>query len=365
MKNTFGSHITLTLFGESHGPAVGAVLDGLAPGMDVDEALIASQLTLRRPAGKIGTARREEDRFQILSGVFRGKTTGTPLTILIPNESQHSGDYEETRYLARPGHADYTAWRKYHGFEDYRGGGHFSGRITAALVAAGAVLLPALRRKEIWIGTHLLRCAGIQDRPFGDLEADLDALGAMEFAALDEAAGLAMRRAIEAAGEAGDSVGGILETAVTGLPAGLGEPWFDTAEGLLAHALFSVPAVKGVQFGEAFGMADARGSEFNDPFYMDDGTVRTVTNHNGGINGGITNGMPVLFQCMVKPTPSIYKAQKTVDFRLEEDAELQLKGRHDPAVIHRARVVVDAVTALVIADLLTGRYGTDYLGGRE
>ena len=365
MKNTFGSHITLTLFGESHGPAVGAVLDGLAPGMDVDEALISSQLTLRRPAGRIATARREEDRFQILSGVFRGKTTGTPLTILIPNESQHSGDYEETRYLARPGHADYTAWRKYHGFEDYRGGGHFSGRITAALVAAGAVLLPALRRKEIRIGTHLLRCAGIQDRPFGDLEADLDALGAMEFAALDEAAGLAMRRAIEAAGEAGDSVGGILETAVTGLPAGLGEPWFDTAEGLLAHALFSVPAVKGVQFGEAFGMADARGSEFNDPFYMDDGTVRTVTNHNGGINGGITNGMPVLFQCMVKPTPSIYKAQKTVDFRLEEDAELQLKGRHDPAVIHRARVVVDAVTALVIADLLTGRYGTDYLGGRE
>jgi chorismate synthase len=363
MKNTFGSNLTLTLFGESHGPAIGAVLDGLAPGMDVDEAFIASQLTLRRPAGKIGTARREEGRFQILSGVFQGKTTGTPLTILIPNESQHSGDYEETRFLARPGHADYTAWCKYHGFEDYRGGGHFSGRVTAALVAAGAILLSALNKKGIRIGTHILRCAGIQDRPFGDLEADLKALGAMEFAALDETAGLAMRRAIETAGEAGDSVGGVLETAVTGLPAGLGEPWFDTVEGLLAHALFSVPAVKGVQFGGAFALADARGSEFNDAFHMEDGAVRTQTNHNGGVNGGITNGMPVVFQCMVKPTPSIFKTQKTVDFRKEEDAELQLKGRHDPAIIHRARVVVDSVTALVIADLLTGRFGTDYLGG--
>ncbi len=363
MKNTFGSNLTLTLFGESHGPAIGAVLDGLAPGMDVDEAFIASQLTLRRPAGKIGTARREEDRFQILSGVFQGKTTGTPLTILIPNESQHSGDYEETRFLARPGHADYTAWCKYHGFEDYRGGGHFSGRVTAALVAAGAILLSALNKKGIRIGTHILRCAGIQDRPFGDLEADLKALGAMEFAALDEAAGLTMRRAIETAGEAGDSVGGVLETAVTGLPAGLGEPWFDTVEGLLAHALFSVPAVKGVQFGGAFAFADAKGSEFNDAFHMEDGAVRTQTNHNGGVNGGITNGMPVVFQCMVKPTPSIFKTQKTVDFRKEEDAELQLKGRHDPAIIHRARVVADSVTALVIADLLTGRFGTDYLGG--
>ncbi len=363
MKNTFGSNLTLTLFGESHGPAIGAVLDGLAPGMDVDEAFIASQLTLRRPAGKIGTARREEDRFQILSGVFQGKTTGTPLTILIPNESQHSGDYEETRFLARPGHADYTAWCKYHGFEDYRGGGHFSGRVTAALVAAGAILLSALNKKGIRIGTHILRCAGIQDRPFGDLEADLKALGAMEFAALDETAGLAMRRAIETAGEAGDSVGGVLETAVTGLPAGLGEPWFDTVEGLLAHALFSVPAVKGVQFGGAFALADAKGSEFNDAFHMEDGTVRTQTNHNGGVNGGITNGMPVVFQCMVKPTPSIFQTQQTVDFRKEEDAELQLKGRHDPAIIHRARVVADSVTALVIADLLTGRFGTDYLGG--
>lgn len=363
MKNTFGSNLTLTLFGESHGPAIGAVLDGLAPGMDVDEAFIASQLTLRRPAGKIGTARREEDRFQILSGVFQGKTTGTPLTILIPNESQHSGDYEETRFLARPGHADYTAWCKFHGFEDYRGGGHFSGRVTAALVAAGAILLSALNQKGIRIGTHILRCAGIQDRPFGDLEKDLEALGAMEFAALDEKAGIEMRSAIEAAGEAGDSVGGVLETAVTGLPAGLGEPWFDTVEGLLAHALFSVPAVKGVQFGGAFELADAKGSEFNDAFHMEDGAVRTQTNHNGGVNGGITNGMPVVFQCMVKPTPSIFKTQQTVDFRKEEDAELQLKGRHDPAIIHRARVVADSVTALVIADLLTGRFGTDYLGG--
>ena len=362
MKNTFGSHITLTLFGESHGTAVGAVLDGLAPGMDVREDFIASQLTLRRPAGRIGTARREEDDFQILSGVFEGKTTGTPLCIVIPNRDTRSRDYDETRFLARPGHADYTAWRKYHGYEDYRGGGHFSGRVTAALVAAGAVLLDALQKKGVRIGTHLARCAGISDRPFQSLEQDLQALGGMEFAVLDEEAGRAMRQAIEEAGEAGDSVGGVLETAVAGLPAGLGEPWFDTVEGLLAHALFSVPAVKGVQFGSAFDLADARGSEFNDPFYMDGDTVRTRTNHNGGVNGGITNGMPVVFRCMVKPTPSIYQTQQTVDFRLGEDAELLLKGRHDPAVIHRARVVVDSVTALVVADLLAGRFGEDYLG---
>ena len=363
MKNTFGSNLTLTLFGESHGPAIGAVLDGLAPGMDVDEAFIASQLTLRRPAGKIGTARREEDRFQILSGVFQGKTTGTPLTLLIPNESQHSGDYEETRFLARPGHADYTAWCKYHGFEDYRGGGHFSGRVTAALVAAGAILLSALNKKGIRIGTHILRCAGIQDRPFGDLEKDLEALGAMEFAALDEKAGIEMRRTIEAAGEAGDSVGGVLETAVTGLPAGLGEPWFDTVEGLLAHGLFSIPGVKGVDFGGAFEKTDLKGSVYNDAFYMDGDMVRTRTNNNGGVNGGISNGMPLLIRCAVKPTSSIRKTQETVDMEAGKDAEISVSGRHDPAIIHRAAAVADSVAALVLCDALAQRFGTGWLGG--
>ncbi len=362
MKNTLGNSIALTLFGESHGAQIGAVLDGLAPGITVDEAFIRAQLDKRRPAGKISTARREADAFSIVSGVFEGKTTGTPLTILIPNTAQHSKDYAATRSLARPGHADYTAYAKYHGYEDYRGGGHFSGRVTAALVAAGAILLSALRNKGITIGTHIRSCAGIEDAFFDDLTADIARLNSLDFAVLDNERGEAMRRAIEAAAAEGDSVGGVLETAVTGLPAGVGEPWFDTVEGVLAHALFSVPAVKGVQFGDAFSMVNGRGSDYNDRFYISDKEIKTATNHNGGVNGGITNGMPLVFSCAIKPTPSIFKPQETVDFIKEENSVLELKGRHDPAIIHRARVVIDSVTALVIADLLAVRYGTDWLG---
>lgn len=360
MKNTFGQSVSVTLFGESHGAEIGAVIDGLAPGLPVDEAFIAHQLDLRRPVGKISTARQEPDPFRIVSGVFQGKTTGTPLCILIPNTQQHSKDYSATRFLARPGHADYTAWRKYHGYEDYRGGGHFSGRITAPLVAAGAIAIQALAKKGIHIGTHIARCAGIADRPFGNLKEDIQALADRPFAALDEAQGVQMQQAITEAAEARDSVGGILETAVIGMPAGVGEPWFDTVESILSHMLFSIPAVKGVQFGGGFDLVDARGSSYNDNFRMENGTVVTETNNNGGINGGITNGMPINFRCAIKPTPSIYQAQDTVDFGKEENAVLELVGRHDPAVIHRARVVVDSVTALVLCDLLAGRYGTDW-----
>ncbi len=362
MKNSFGNYLSVTLFGESHGPAIGVVLDGLAPGIPVDTEFIASQLAKRRPEGKTGTARREEDHFSILSGVFEGYTTGTPLCITIPNEKAVSKDYSVTRPLARPGHADYTAYCKYHGFEDYRGGGHFSGRITAALVAAGAVVIPALKQKGIVLGTHIQRLAGVEDRAFGQLEEDLETLNSQTFAVLDEAAAARMREEILKAAAEGDSVGGLLETAVTGLPAGLGEPWFDSMESMLSHGLFSIPAVKGVAFGDAFAMADARGSEYNDPFRMEEDRVVTTSNHNGGINGGITNGMPVIFRCMVKPTPSIFKEQPTVNFMEKKDETLNIQGRHDPAIIHRARAVVDAVTALVLADALTGRYGTDYLG---
>ena len=361
MKNTFGNSISLTLFGESHGAYIGAVLDGLAPGLEIDEALIRAQLDKRRPAGRISTARREADAFELVSGVFHGRSTGTPLTILIPNTAQHSGDYAATRSLARPGHADYTAYAKYHGFEDYRGGGHFSGRVTAALVAAGAVLIGVLRKKGILIGSHIKSCAGIPDRDFGDLAADIALLDSKDFAALDSGREEEMKAAIAAAAAEGDSVGGVLETAIVGIPAGVGEPWFDTVEGVLAHALFSVPAIKGVQFGDAFAMVNGRGSDYNDPYYISNKEIKTMTNHNGGVNGGITNGMPILFSCAVKPTPSIFKAQNTVDFIRGEEAVLELKGRHDPAVIHRARVVVDSVTALAIADLLAQRFGTDWL----
>ena len=360
MKNTFGTSLTVTLFGESHGPEIGAVIDGLAPGIPVDESFIASQLTLRRPAGSISTARREADAFRIVSGVFEGRTTGTPLAILIPNADTRSGDYQ--RGPARPGHADFTACAKYHGFEDYRGGGHFSGRITAALVAAGAVVLGALKTKGILLGTHIARCAGVDDMPFGkDLSTDLEKLNALPFAVLDESRGALMRKAIEEAAAKGDSVGGVLETAVLGLPAGVGEPWFDTVEGVLSHALFSVPAVKGVEFGSGFALADMPGSLANDPLRIRDGQPVTLTNHNGGVNGGITNGMPLLFRCVVKPTPSIALEQQTVNPLTGEETLLRISGRHDPAIIHRARIVVDSVAAIALADLLVLRYGTDYL----
>ncbi|MBP9988071.1 MAG: chorismate synthase [Ruminococcus sp.] len=351
MKNTFGNSISVTLFGESHSSHIGAVLDGMPAGIKVNEDFIRHQLSLRRPFSDISTARIETDNFQIVSGVFNGKTTGTPICIIIENTSQISSDYEAYKTIARPSHADYTAHCKYNGFEDYRGGGHFSGRITAALVAVGAIVISALKEKNIHIGTHIKRCAGIEDKPFSDLSQDVDRLNSMQFAVNDEVAGKLMQEKILQAKNEGDSVGGILETAVIGLPAGIGEPWFDSLEGQLSHILFSVPSIKGVEFGAGFGIADMYGSQANDVFRISDGKIITETNNNGGINGGISNGMPIIFRCAVKPTPSICKEQNTVDFVRMENTKIQVSGRHDPAIIHRARVVIDSVTALAIYDL--------------
>ena len=351
MKNTFGQAVTLTLFGESHGAAVGAVLDGLAPGLPVDEDFLRRQLSRRRPATALDTARREPDNYQILSGVFQGRTTGTPLTIVIPNENTRSGDY--TYGLARPSHADYAAYCKYHGYEDWRGGGHFSGRVTAPLVAAGAVLLSALSGVGVAVGTHILRCGGAWDRPFaGDAAADVAALQKRDFPALTDEAAQAIGTAILTAKERQDSVGGITQTAVCGLPAGVGEPWFDSVESLLSHAVFSIGGVKGIEFGGGFSAVCGHGSAFNDSFRMESGRVVTATNR---------NGMDVVFQCAVKPTPSIGQPQQTVDFLRGENAELTIHGRHDPAIIRRICPVLDSVTALVLCDLLTQRFGTDYL----
>ena len=365
MKNTFGQSVTVTLFGESHGAAIGAVIDGLAPGLPVDERFIAAQLDLRRPFGKISTARQESDPFQIVSGCFEGKTTGTPLTILIPNGDTKSKDYSRTKDLARPGHADLTAQLKYHGHQDYRGGGHFSARLTAALVAAGAIAISALEKKGITLRSHIRAIAGVEDRPFAadesGLRADFAALRGSNFPVLDDQAGEQMKARILEAKEQCDSVGGILETAVCGLPAGVGEPWFDTLESLLAHMLFAVPAVKGVEFGDGFALTGMRGSQANDPFRVENGRYVTTSNHNGGINGGISNGMPIVFRCAVKPTPSIFREQQTVDMAKRENATLALEGRHDPVVVHRAAVVVDSVTALVLWDALAMRFGTDWL----
>ena len=361
MKNTFGNSVAVTLFGESHGEYIGAVLDGLAPGLAINNDYIAHMLTLRRPEGKISTPRQEKDEFKIVSGAVNGKTTGTPLTILIPNENVKSGDYSAMKTTARPSHADYTAECKYHGYQDSRGGGHFSGRITAALVAAGAVCRYALEQKGIRIGTHIKRCAGVSDREFGDLATDIISLNEKTFAVLDAACGETMREAILAASAAGDSVGGILETCILGVPAGVGEPWFDTVEGMLSHMLFSIPAVKGIEFGAGFAIADMHGSTANDPLRLENGQVVTTTNHSGGINGGITNGMPILFRTAIKPTPTIFKPQDTIDFRTMTETVLEPKGRHDPAIVHRARVVQDAASAIVLCDALAMRYGTDWL----
>ena len=366
MKNTLGENFCVTIFGESHGPYIGVVLDGIAPGIDVNKDFINHQLDLRRPSGKISTKRVETDEFILASGVFNDKTTGTPLTILIPNSVQHSKDYEKTATLARPGHADYTANVKYHGFQDFRGGGHFSGRITAALVAAGGIIIPELEKKGIKIGTHIKSLGGIKDRNFEDYQKDIDFLGGTNFPVLDADKSEQMKTLAEKIAAEGDSVGGVLESVILGMPAGVGEPWFGTLESELSYALFSIPAIKGVQFGDGFDMVDSFGSEFNDSLQIiqDNGKskVITKTNHNGGINGGISNGMPILFRCAVKPTPSIYKTQDTIDMSKNENAKLNIQGRHDPAIIHRGRIVVDSVASFVIYDALAGRFGTDFFG---
>ena len=360
MKNTFGNAITVTIFGESHGEEIGAVIDGLAPGITVDTEYIAQSLTLRRPYGKISTTRREDDKFRIVSGVFEGHTTGSPIAILIPNENVKSKDYKAIADIPRPSHADYAAEAKYHGFQDYRGGGHFSGRITAALVAAGSIVNLALQNKGIYIGTHILNLHGIADRSI-ESEDDVKLLSAKQFPTLSSEAEEKMEKEILAARERGDSVGGILETVVYGVEAGVGEPFFDSMESVLSHMLFSIPAIKGVEFGKGFGFAELYGSEANDPFAVENGKVVTKTNNSGGINGGITNGMPITFRSAVKPTPSIYLEQESVSLSKMENAPLKIEGRHDPAIIHRVRAVVDAATAIAIADMLTVRFGTDYL----
>ena len=366
MKNTFGTNITLTLFGESHGEAIGAVLDGLPGGVKVDTDTIDQLLSKRRPSSAIDTARREKDEFHIVSGVFNGKTTGTPLCILIPNEDKQSGDYRNLYGKARPSHADYAAFCKYHGFEDYRGGGHFSGRITAALVAAGGILLPMLEGLGITVGTHIKSCASVKDRDFENIKKDIAHLNASDFPVLDNQKMAEMTAEILRARSELDSVGGITETAVLGMPAGVGEPWFDSVEGLLSHALFSLGGVKGVEFGMGFEMARSLGSLCNDEFRMDGKQIVTETNNNGGINGGITNGMPLIFRCAVKPTPSIARTQNTVDFLERENVTLEILGRHDPAIVRRICPVIGSVTALVLCDLLATRYGTDiFLKGKE
>ena len=365
MKNSFGNQICVTLFGESHGEYIGATIDGVAAGIKIDEENIKLRLGQRRPQGYISTSRVEADEYIFASGAYRGYTTGSPLTILIKNECANSSDYSEFVTRPRPSHADYVAGVKYNGYQDPRGGGHFSGRITAPLVAVGAILESALRDKGIYIGTHISRIQEIEDSHFSDFLENIKALNLTQFPTLNEEMGKRMIERITHARDNSDSVGGVLESAVVGMPVGVGEPWFDSVESMLSHVLFSIPGIKGVEFGLGFGFADCYGSQANDSFLFNSERVITKTNNNGGINGGITNGMPIIFRCAVRPTPSIFREQKTVNLESGENTTLQIKGRHDPAIIHRIRAVVDAVTAITLADLLVTKYGTYFLLGGE
>ena len=341
------------IFGESHGPAIGVVLEGVPPGLELDLDRMARELA-RRATGKNpwSTARKEADEVQVLSGVFEGKTTGDPLALLIFNGDQHSKDYEALRFTPRPSHADYAGFLRSGGCLDYRGGGHFSGRLTAPLVAAGSVAKQLLERRGVWVGAHISSIYGILDAALEDT-ADLRAVAEKDFPVLDDARGEEMKAAILEAKGDGDSVGGAIECAVTGLPAGLGAPDFGSnVEGLFAQYLFAVPAVKGVDFGAGTAFSLMRGSEANDPFAVQDGKIVTKTNHSGGVNGGITNGMPVVFEVTVRPTASIARPQETVDLRTGEETEIEIHGRHDPCIVPRAVPVIEAAAAWASCALL-------------
>lgn len=364
MKNNFGTNISMTIFGESHGPCIGIILDGLPAGFKINLERIKEDMEKRKAKGSISTQRHEDDEVKIVSGFFNGYTTGTALTILIQNKNTQSKDYSDIQYRLRPGHADFSAYEKYHGFQDYRGGGHFSGRLTAPIVAAGSICRQILETKNILIGSHIEQLYALHDAPFSnnidELKKQIQTLNKKEFATLDEQVAQNMEQAILEAKNEQDSIGGILESAIINLPAGIGEPFFDSIESILAHLLFSIPAVKGVSFGAGFQMAAKKGSEANDAFIMND-TIQTKTNNNGGINGGISNGMPIIIHTCIKPTPSIYKAQETVDYKTKESQTLNIKGRHDPCILHRARIVVDSMIAFGILDLLMSNNANNIL----
>lgn len=349
-----GNKVKTEIFGESHSAAIGMTLTGIPAGekIDFDELY---EFMLRRAPGRdaTATARKEADKPEFLCGVVDSVTTGAPITAIIRNSDQHSRDYEKLRYTPRPSHSDYAAFVKYGGNNDIRGGGAFSGRLTAPLCIAGGIAKQILSRRGIEVGAHVRVICGVCDETFDEVNpGDVTAPAKKAFPVIDDAAGEKMREAILNAKAKGDSVGGSVECAVTGMPAGFGGPLFDGVEGKLAHALFGIPAVKGVEFGAGFKVANMYGSENNDAFAYSDGKVVTTTNHSGGIQGGITNGMPLIVHVALKPTPSIAMEQKTVNLETKEETTLVIGGRHDPCVVVRAVPAVEAAVALCILDLL-------------
>lgn len=350
MSSTYGEHLKLSIFGQSHAPAIGMTLDGIPAGQAIDLDELQRFLDRRAPGrAEYATPRKEADRPEFLSGLVGNVTCGAPLAAIIRNTNTRSGDYSNLAVVPRPGHADYTAAVTYGGAQDAAGGGHFSGRLTAPLCIAGGVCLQLLRREGIEIISRIAAIAGVED--LGELTAST---AEKKFPVVDDAQGTKMREAIAAAKTEGDSVGGIIEVAAFGLPVGLGDPMFGGMENRIAAIVFGIPAVKGVEFGEGFGAARLRGSENNDGFCVRDGKIGTITNHCGGILGGITNGMPLRFRAAVKPTPSIFKPQRSVNLETMEETTLQIQGRHDPCIVPRAVPVMEAAAAIAIYDALLG-----------
>lgn len=356
MSSVMGDKIKISVFGESHGEAIGCVIDGLPAGIELDMDEISKDMKRRAPGrDRSTTSRKEADEPHILSGVLKGVTTGAPLAMIIQNTNTKSADYENVALVPRPGHSDYPAYVKYGGNNDIRGGGHFSGRLTAPIVFAGAVAKQILKKKGVTIGAHILKIGEVCDTPFdkNNISAEqLEELSADYFSTISTEKEIEMRAVIENARLKADSVGGIIECAAVGMPVGVGSNIFSTVEGKLSYALFAIPAVKGVQFGAGFGFADMLGSQANDAYEIKDGKVVLKSNNNGGVLGGMTSGAPIVFSVAVKPTASIGTAQSSVNLETMENETLVVQGRHDPCIVPRAVPVVEAVTALALLDLM-------------
>ena len=356
MSGMWGSKIKLSIFGESHGNAIGITIDGLPAGFSIDMDKIMMEMARRAPGkSSLSTPRKESDIPEILSGYFEGKTTGTPLCAIIRNSNTKSKDYSKLKDVMRPGHADYTGAVRYKGFNDYRGGGHFSGRITAPLVFAGAICKQILEVKGIIVSAHINSIGKIKDCSFleGDISDELlNSFKEKELPLINTKLEDEMRQEILSARSSGDSIGGTIECAILGVSPGIGDPFFDSVESTLAHLMFSVPAVKGIEFGKGFDISKMRGSEANDEYYLENGNIKTKTNNNGGILGGITNGMPIIFNVAIKPTASIFKEQKAVNIITMEETTLCIEGRHDPCIVQRALPVIEAVAAIGITELM-------------
>jgi len=359
--STFGQMIKVSLFGESHGKMIGITIHHLPAGLRLPIKKISDLLTKRRGSTALSTPRREPDPFEIISGYFKGYTTGAPLTIIIPNKDTRSKDY--TPEILRPSHADLTSWDKYQGHHDYRGSGHFSGRLTAMIVILGAIAEDLLQKKGIYIGSHLASIHKHDDDLFPtNISFDLiKRLNSSPFPLIDETKEELFKQTILTAKDQKDSVGGQIETAIINIPSGYGEPFFDSMESVISHLIFSVPAVKGIEFGEGFNITRLYGSEANDPIEVKDGKITMTKNNSGGIQGGITNGMPITFKVAIKPTASIGKPQSTVNIKTMENTTLELVGRHDPSIVPRVLPVINAITAYAVLEMICRIEGTTWM----